>query len=42
MRDRVPDLKSARVLISNDDGIDAPGIKALERAFKRICAEVWV
>jgi len=42
MRDRVRDLKSARVLISNDDGIDAPGIKALERAFKRICAEVWV
>jgi len=42
MRDRVPDLRSARVLISNDDGIDAPGIKALERAMKRIAGEVWV
>jgi len=42
MRDRVPDLKSARVLISNDDGINAPGIKALERAIKRIAGEVWV
>jgi len=42
MRDRVPDLKSARVLISNDDGIDAPGIKALERVLKRIAGEVWV
>lgn len=42
MRDRVIDLKSARVLISNDDGIDAPGIKALERAMKRVAGEVWV
>ena len=42
MRDRVPDLSRARVLISNDDGIGAPGIKALERAMKRIAGEVWV
>ncbi|MBL4615371.1 MAG: 5'/3'-nucleotidase SurE [Magnetovibrio sp.] len=42
MRDRVPDLSIARVLISNDDGIDAPGIKALQRALKKIAGEVWV
>lgn len=41
MRERVPDLGSARVLISNDDGIDAPGIKALERAMKQVAGEVW-
>ncbi len=42
MRDRVPDLSRARVLISNDDGINAPGLKALERVMKRIAGEVWV
>ncbi len=42
MRARVPDLSRARVLISNDDGMDAPGIKALERVMKRIAGEVWV
>jgi len=42
MRDRVPDLSRARVLISNDDGVDAPGIKALERVMKKIAGDVWV
>lgn len=42
MRDRIPDLARARVLISNDDGVNAPGIKVLERALKRIAGEVWV
>ena len=42
MRERVPDLSRARVLISNDDGVGAPGIKALERVMKRIAGEVWV
>jgi len=42
MRDRVPDLRSARVLISNDDGVNAPGLKALEQAIKGIAGEVWV
>lgn len=36
------DLSRARVLITNDDGIHAPGIKALARAVKRIAREVWV
>jgi 5'-nucleotidase len=35
-------LKNARVLVSNDDGINAPGLKALERAIKPLFKEVWV
>ncbi len=36
------DLAKARVLISNDDGIDAPGLKVLEKAVRAIAREVWV
>jgi 5'-nucleotidase len=36
------DLKSARVLLSNDDGISAPGLKLLERTIKPLVREVWV
>lgn len=36
------DISRARVLISNDDGIHAPGIKALTRAVKKLAREVWV
>jgi len=35
-------LKQARVLITNDDGITAPGLKILVRAAKKIFKEVWV
>ncbi len=35
-------LAKARVLISNDDGIHSPGIKALTRAVRKIAGEVWV
>jgi len=35
-------LKRARVLISNDDGVHAPGLKVLERAASKIFKEVWV
>ncbi|MBJ3139035.1 5'/3'-nucleotidase SurE, partial [Salmonella enterica subsp. enterica serovar Typhimurium] len=31
-----------RILLVNDDGIDAPGIKLLERVAKQLAAEVWV
>ncbi|WP_273822801.1 MULTISPECIES: 5'/3'-nucleotidase SurE [Pseudomonas] len=31
-----------RVLLTNDDGIDAPGLKVLERIAGRIAREVWV
>lgn len=36
------DLAKARVLISNDDGIQSPGIKLLARAMRRVAGEVWV
>ncbi|MBC8445082.1 MAG: 5'/3'-nucleotidase SurE [Rhodospirillaceae bacterium] len=42
MRERVKSLENARVLISNDDGIDAPGLKILERVMARLAREVWV
>jgi 5'-nucleotidase len=32
----------ARILVSNDDGIDAPGIKLLERIAHELSPEVWV
>jgi len=35
-------LSNARVLVSNDDGIAAPGLKLLERAIKPLVKEVWV
>ena len=35
-------LSEARVLISNDDGIHAPGLKVLERIARKIFKEVWV
>ncbi|HBU99511.1 5'/3'-nucleotidase SurE [Thalassospira lucentensis] len=36
------DLSNARILISNDDGIDAPGIKLLERLAREFSDDVWV
>lgn len=36
------DLSSARILLSNDDGIHAPGLKALEKTVRKICRDVWV
>ncbi|MEE8352515.1 MAG: 5'/3'-nucleotidase SurE, partial [Rhodospirillales bacterium] len=35
-------LSKARVLISNDDGINAPGLKAIEGIMQKLAAEVWV
>lgn len=36
------DLKKARVLICNDDGIGSPGIIRLEKVMRSIAKEVWV
>jgi 5'-nucleotidase len=36
------DLANARVLISNDDGIHAPGLKVMEHIARAVCKEVWV
>ena len=30
------------ILITNDDGIGAPGLKVLEKAARRLAREVWV
>jgi len=35
------DLLSARVLVSNDDGIHAKGLKLLEKALRGVVGEVW-
>jgi 5'-nucleotidase len=35
-------LKKARILISNDDGIHAPGLKVLEKVARALCDDVWV
>ena len=36
------DLSHARILISNDDGIDAPGIRVLEEIAGTLSDDVWV
>lgn len=36
------DLQAARILVTNDDGIHAPGIHALERIAKSLSPDVWV
>ena len=36
------DLANARILVTNDDGIHAPGIKVLERIAKSLSKDVWV
>jgi 5'-nucleotidase len=36
------DLKKARILVTNDDGIHAPGLKILEKIAKSLSPDVWV
>lgn len=38
----IPDLSEARILISNDDGVHAPGIKVLEKIARSLSKDVWV
>ncbi len=42
MHKPITDLASARILIANDDGIGAPGIKLLERIARALSKDVWV
>jgi 5'-nucleotidase len=42
MPDKKIDLKKARVLLSNDDGIDAPGLKLLEEVVRPLVGELWI
>jgi 5'-nucleotidase len=34
--------KRARILVTNDDGINAPGLKVLERVAHQLSSDVWV
>src|SRR5918996_6655619 len=34
--------KRPRILVTNDDGINAPGLKILERIARQISSDVWV
>lgn len=36
------DTSSLRILVSNDDGINAPGLKVLEKIAKTLSKDVWV
>lgn len=38
----LPELRHARILISNDDGVYAPGIAVLERIARTLSDDVWV
>lgn len=42
MFDAPIDLKKARILLCNDDGIHAPGLNVLEKAVSGLCRDVWV
>ena len=35
-------LRDARILVSNDDGINSPGLKVLEKIAKSLSSDVWV
>jgi 5'-nucleotidase len=36
------DLAAARILVTNDDGINAPGLKLLAKVARSLCRDVWV
>jgi 5'-nucleotidase len=40
--DRPIELAAARILVTNDDGIDAPGIKLLAKVARTLSEDVWV
>jgi 5'-nucleotidase len=40
--DQPLDLSKARILISNDDGINAPGLQCLQRIARRLSDDVWI
>ncbi|MCC7429162.1 MAG: 5'/3'-nucleotidase SurE [Alphaproteobacteria bacterium] len=37
----ITDLSRARILVTNDDGINAPGLRALERVARSLSRDVW-
>ena len=42
MPDAAPDLAGTRILVTNDDGIAAPGLKVLVRSARSLSKDVWV
>lgn len=36
------DLAEGRILLSNDDGVNAPGLKSLAKIAKELCRDVWI
>ena len=42
MAEPIRDLARARILIANDDGVRAPGIKLLEKVARTLSKDVWV
>lgn len=38
----LPDLSRARILVTNDDGVNAPGIAVLEKIARSLTDDVWV
>jgi 5'-nucleotidase len=42
MFDRPIDLGRARILLTNDDGIEARGLKVLHRVVRGLCRDVWI
>jgi 5'-nucleotidase len=42
MFERPIDLGRARILLTNDDGIEARGLKLLEKVVRALCKDVWV
>ena len=38
----VDDLSGSRILLSNDDGIDAPGLAVLEKIARTLTDDVWI
>src|SRR5436305_10543788 len=42
MANRAIEQDKCRILISNDDGIDAPGIQLLEKVARELSNDVWV
>lgn len=39
---RIADLSGARILVTNDDGIHAPGLKTLEAVARTLSDDIWV
>jgi 5'/3'-nucleotidase SurE len=42
MRNEAPPTSKARILVTNDDGIHAPGSKALVQIARQLSDDVWV